>query len=58
MELRVLGTEEHLIRLCTQRQESAFLRLFSRKMQLKECRSGMNDAENGSGGRKGSTMAE
>ena len=58
MEVAVSGTEGHLSRLCTPRQEIRVLRLFSRKMQLKECRSGMNDAENGSGGRKGSTMAE
>ena len=36
----------------------SFVRLVSRKIQLKGCRSGMNDAENGLGGGNGSTMAE
>ena len=57
-EVPVSGTEGHLSRLFTHRQDSQFLRLVSGKVQLKRCRSGMNDAENGSGGGNGSTMAE
>ena len=57
-EVPVSGIKGHLSQFLTRGKKSRSCDLLARKIELRECRSEMNDAENGSGGGNSTTMAE